>query len=363
MLPASLLSTTVTGLVADQEYVLYIQAVNIKGESFRSGIVQQYASAVPSGLVSPTVQVGSRTDSTIGVQWTVPGTSTTTVLGYQVLINEADSNHDPSIVAYDGSVIPNILTATLRGLRSGSGYYIAVRALNRAGWSDMSSPFLVIIAGRLPQPPAQAPALIKSAAASIKFSWVPTTDIGGASKIDAYNIYNGNTLIDTVSPQTLQYTLVSFGAFTLVAGQSYLISISATSAIGEGPRSLDSLFWAIDTPAAPSSLSVVETSRESCTVTWTPVTPPANSLITGYVLMIDDGLGGDFSIAYDGSINPSLQRYTVENLKAMTTYRMLVFAINKAGNGANSTIISCYTATKPGTPGKPKMVTSSPTSI
>lgn len=245
----------------------------------------------------------------------------------------------------------------MTGLKSGSGYYIAVRALNRAGWSDLS-PYLEIIAGRLPSPPPRAPQLIKSFANQIKFQWQPSTDVGGASKIDSYNIYvDGIGKIDTVSPQTLQYTYTG-----VTEGQSYLISISAVSGIGEGPKSLDSIYWAIDTPSAPT-LSIVETTRDSCTVSWNAVTPPNYSLITGYVLLIDDGLGGEFKVAYDGSINPTLQKYSVENLRSQTTYRLMIYALNKAGAGTNSTIISCYTATKPGQPGRPKMVTSSDTHI
>ena len=133
--------------------------------------------------------------------------------------------------------------------------------------------------------------------------------------------------------------------------------MSAVSSIGEGAQSLESLFWAIDTPVTPI-LSVLTTSRDSCTLSWQAVTPPQYSLITGYVLYIDDGLGGAFSVAYDGSINPSLLTFTVENLNAQTTYRLMMNAANKAGHGLNSTIISCYTATQPGQPGKPKMTSS-----
>lgn len=93
------------------------------------------------------------------------------------------------------------------------------------------------------------------------------------------------------------------------------------------------------------------------------MTPPNFSLVTGYIVMIDDGLGGALSIAYDGSINPSLQKYTIEDLRQQTTYRLMVYAANKAGNGDNSLIVSCYTATNPGEPGKPKMVSSSSTMI
>ncbi len=117
-------------------------------------------------------------------------------------------------------------------------------------------------------------------------------------------------MIDTVSPQTLSYSFMA-----VIEGTSYSISISSVSVIGEGAKSLDSVFWAINTPDAPT-LTVTNTSRDSCQVGWTAVTPPAFSLITGYTLMIDDGKGGEFTVAYDGSINPSLQKYTIENLKS-----------------------------------------------
>jgi len=81
-IPASELTTIVTGLDANFEYVLYIRAVNIKGESIRSGTVYHYAGPVPSSVAAPTLIVSSRTDTTATVQWTTPGVSSTTVLGY-----------------------------------------------------------------------------------------------------------------------------------------------------------------------------------------------------------------------------------------------------------------------------------------
>ena len=78
------------------------------------------------------------------------------------------------------------------------------------------------------------------------------------------------------------------------------------------------------------------------------MSPPINSLISGYVVLIDDGLGGDYTMAYDGRLNPSLFTYTIENLLQQTTYRVMSYAINKAGNGVNSTETTCFTATIPG---------------
>ena len=53
---------TLSSLVADSEYVMYVTAANVKGESQRSGFVYQYAGAVPSGLTAPVLQVASRTN-------------------------------------------------------------------------------------------------------------------------------------------------------------------------------------------------------------------------------------------------------------------------------------------------------------
>jgi hypothetical protein len=165
-IPSSELTTIVTGLDANFEYVLYIRAVNIKGESIRSGVIYHYAGPVPSLISSPVLIVSSRTDTSVTVQWSPPGQSTTTVLGYQVVINEPNSNAVPSIVAYDGTAVGVVTTTTIRGLASQQGYYVAVRALNRAGWSELS-PYLELTAGRLPSPPPKAPALTKSSASQI----------------------------------------------------------------------------------------------------------------------------------------------------------------------------------------------------
>lgn len=123
-----------------------------------------------------------------------------------------------------------------------------------------------------------------------------------------------------------------------------------------------STFWAIDTPGAPT-VSVIGTTRDSCQVSWSAVTPPANSLITGYVILIDDGHGGSYSVAYNGRNNPSVLSYSIQNFQSQTNYNIIGFAVNKAGDGANSTAITCYTATIPGQPGTPQLVSSSPTNI
>jgi hypothetical protein len=70
--------------------------------------------------------------------------------------------------------------------------------MNRAGWSELS-PYLDLITGKLPSPPVQAPVQLAVSPTSIRFGWQPSTDIGGAEKLENYYIYSGLTKIDEVS--------------------------------------------------------------------------------------------------------------------------------------------------------------------
>ena len=126
------------------------------------------------------------------------------------------------------------------------------------------------------------------------FGWFHSQDIGGAAKLDSYFIYDGNTKVGVVGAETTRFTYS-----TVTAGLPYSMAVSAVSVIGEGPLSNPLLIWAINVPSAPT-LSLTDTSRSSCTVNWTAITPPANSLITGYLLYVDDGLDGFYKVAFNG---------------------------------------------------------------
>ena len=126
-----------------------------------------------------------------------------------------------------------------------------------------------------------------------------------------YKIFDHDTEIATVTADFLEYTYTSVSP-----GGSYLISIQTVSLIGESEiRSLASLIWAIETPSAPV-IEVTDTTRDSCSVSWTPLAPPTGSLINGYVILIDDGLAGPFRVAYDGHTNPSTFDATIFGLRS-----------------------------------------------
>jgi hypothetical protein len=187
--------------------------------------------------------------------------------------------------------------------------------LNRAGWSDLSWPYLKVVAGPLPSPPAEAPVPVATSGSEITFKWSASPDESAAALMTDYKIFDGETLIDTVDSDTVEYTYTS-----VLAGQSYLISIQSVSLVGESEiRSLATVIWAVETPDAPV-ITITDTSRDSCSLAWSALDPPANSLITGYVVLIDDGASGEFREAYNGRTKPSTVDATIYGLAAKTTY-------------------------------------------
>ena len=102
LIAADLHEVIVDSLSPDAEYALKIVAANEKGESAQSGIIYQYAGAVPTLSQMVTIVSGSRTESSLMVNMAIPDASTTTVLGYQLYANDANSNAVPDNLVYDG---------------------------------------------------------------------------------------------------------------------------------------------------------------------------------------------------------------------------------------------------------------------
>ena len=55
----------------------------------------------------------------------------------------------------------------------------------------MLSPYLELVAGRLPSPPEKTPHQISVSPTSVTFGWEASADIGGAPMLDGYRVYSG----------------------------------------------------------------------------------------------------------------------------------------------------------------------------
>ena len=96
----------------------------------------------------------------------------------------------------------------------------------------------------------------------------------------------------------------------LVNGKVYRFVFGASNAFGDSAYSLELIAGLGAVPPAPGQLTatLLKETFEAFVVSWDAVT--ASDLpVLGYVLLMDDGLQGDFEVAYDGSTNPQVTTF------------------------------------------------------
>lgn len=101
---------------------------------------------------------------------------------------------------------------------------------------------------------------------------------------------------------------------------------------------------AAEKPAAPNVPRIVYewSSKSTIFVEWDRVSDGVagpGSLIKGYRLLMDDGLGGPFKVLYDTTpFSPQILNYLASDLTNYLNYRFKVIAVNFNGEGPESPI-------------------------
>jgi len=167
---------------------------------------------------------------------------------------------------------------------------------------------------------------------STNLSWTASTDNVG---VTGYNVYNGTTLVTTVTGLT--YTVTGLSAST-----AYTFAVKAKDAAGNVSASsntvnVTTLTPTPDTtaPTAPTSLTAASTTATSTNLTWTTSTD--NVGVTGYDV-------------YQGSTlkaTVTSTSYSVTGLTANTAYSFSVKAKDAAGNVSASSNVISVTTTAP----------------
>ena len=87
------------------------------------------------------------------------------------------------------------------------------------------------------------------------------------------------------------------------------------------------------------------------------------SILRGYELYVDDGLGGPFKQAYDGFNKPYETSFVATNLVPGRTYRAYARALNVVGEGPNTDIIYQTMSVEPSAPQNLGVITNGNTSV
>lgn len=230
------------------------------------------------------------------------------------------------------------LTAcTVTGLSNKATYTFVVRAENRAGAGEPSSPSLTVV----PLPPAlPAPTGVSAVA-------------GGGTATVTWTAPGPGTWVSVYASQDLSKTCGSDGDSKCVIrglefGKAYTFVARAFSEVGAGAPSAPTapVFSLPTIPGAPFTASAAAGDTQA-TVSWTPPANNGGDSIVGYEVSAVNGTG------VSCSTGPLARSCVVGKLPANVSVSFRVRAINALGPGASKTtgsVTPFYTEKLPGRP-------------
>src|SRR5437867_10968936 len=242
---------------------------------------------LPSAPVNPTPTPGS---GMIELAWDPP----TSEGGYPITNY---SLYRGTISGGEGLLIEigSDLTYTDAGLTNGLSYFYQVSASNALGEGPRSAEVSAI-----PQTTPGAPEGLSATPADrrIDLQWqAPSSD--GGSPITGYAIYRGTSSGGEILLTTLGNVL-TYSDTGLTNGLSYFYQVTASNALGEGPRSIEVSF-APGAPSAPRDLQATPSAARVDLVWQLPVSQ-GNAPITNYRIYRGTASGAETFLAEVGNI-------------------------------------------------------------
>ena len=343
-LPVTELQFQLTGLAAETEYQVRIEAVDGAGNTSSSGSISfatealqtsdNEAPTVPSG-----VAVSGITESTAVVSWT-ESTDNVGVAGYNIYLNDNKVNALPITE----------LKFQLTGLTAETEYQVKVEALDEAGNSSISNP-VSFVTGVAPdrEAPTKPDGITISDIThnSAVVMWNESTDNVG---VVGYNIYLNDVKVNA-SPITEQQANISetnelttsvlrYELGGLEAATEYQVKIEAVDAVGNTSVSDVVRFTTVtfqepgdQRPTAPGNLTTVEVMSESISISWRPAGD--NEGVVGYNVYVNGQRMNTTAITDT--------QYVLTGLTADTTYEIMVTAVNGVGNESEAALLTVKT--------------------
>ena len=258
---------------------------------------------------APTGVTATAGDTVVDVAWTAPASDGgSPITGY-------------TAVAAPGGATCTTTTATdcrITGLTNGTSYTVTVTATNGDGTGAPSAPSTPATPNRLPGSPTAVTAVPGDSAAAV--SWTAPASSGGSP-------ITGYAATATPGGATCTTTITGCTIDGLTNGTTYIVTVTASNALGDGPESAPSPPVTPRTvPTAPTGVTAVP-GNGSIAVAWAAPGSDGGSPVTGYTAVASPG-GATCSTATLGC--------TVTGLTNGVGYTLIVTATNVAGTSPDS---------------------------
>jgi len=329
---SSATTATVTELTNGTGYLFRVASVNDVGAGLYSANSSAVTPATTPG--TPTAVVGIRGFSQVQLSWTAPASHG----GLAVKDYTVQYSTDGSSWQTFSRAASTATSATVTGLRNGTGYFFRIASVNDVRMGSFSANSSRIIPSAVPLPPTNVIAARGKGVVIVSWSAPLST---AAVRITDYRVQqstNGGiswvTVRDSVSTSTR--TVVS----GLVMGRGYIFRVAAVGRSGAGDFSSPSAIVTPATiPAAP--VGVLATGGlGQVVVSWRAPTSGGGSAISQYIVQYSPSAGRWITSTTVGSNTTTA---TVSGLLAHRSYSFRVLAVNDMGNSPSSRVVVART--------------------
>lgn len=266
------LSHADTGLTNGVTYYYRVTATNAIGEGPPSNEASGVPRTIPSAARSLAATPGDRQ---VDLVWASPVSSGgSTITNYRIY--RGTTSGAETLLREVG----NVLSDTDSGLTNGVTYFYQVSAVNAVGEGPRSNEAAATPNLFLPSAPQNVAA--SAGDARVSLTW-ETPSSGGSPPLTGYHIYRGTTS-GALSLFVSLGNVLSYNDTAVTNGITYYYGISAVSAAGEGPLSLEK-------SATPGPLP--DTTAPTLTIT----TPTAGAVLTTSTVSVTGTASDDVGVA------------------------------------------------------------------
>jgi fibronectin type 3 domain-containing protein len=233
---------TITGLINDTTYYVWMQAANARGSSDLSEMAQ-----ITLSLGTPEQPGLAARPGSISVTWTDVTLAETYRVFYGTSIDRTDA----------ASITVNATSTIITGLINDTTYYVWVQAINAGGSSTVSEMAQMTLSLGTPEQ-----ASVSAGSGSLTVAWA------NVALAETYKVFYGiTTNVSDTTVITVTDTSTTITGLTNYI--TYYVWIQAVNAGGSsGISAIASATTSLDSPAVPANVSALSASATSITVSW-----------------------------------------------------------------------------------------------
>ena len=235
-LPITELKFQLTGLTAETEYQVKVEALDEAGNSSISNPVS-FVTGVAPDREAPTkpdgITISDITHNSAVVMWN-ESTDNVGVVGYNIYLNDVKVNASPiteqqANISETNELTTSVLRYELGGLEAATEYQVKIEAVDAVGNTSVSD-VVRFTTVTFQEPGDQRPTApgnlttVEVTSESISISWRPAGDNEG---VVGYNVYVNGQRMNTTAITDTQYVLTG-----LTADTTYEIMVTAVNGVG-----------------------------------------------------------------------------------------------------------------------------------